>query len=98
MTELTHLLNPNFGPVAIIRPTSTRNSGAVAAVRGLTADGVFIGDTLNGKSDGFVELLERLAEEADEARRRLEGKSKDKYVCLPPRDVGVIARGGSTHD
>src|SRR6266849_1141218 len=38
MPEPTHFLNPNFGPVAIIRPTSTRNSGAVAAVRGLTAD------------------------------------------------------------
>jgi len=71
MPEPTHFLNPNFGPVAIIRPTSTRNSGAVAAVRGLTADGLFIGHTVNGKSDGFVELLERLAEEADEARRQL---------------------------
>jgi hypothetical protein len=71
MPEPTHFLNPNFGPVAIIRPTSTRNSGAVAAVRGLTADGLFIGHTVNGKSDGFVELLLRLAEEADEARRWL---------------------------
>src|SRR5216684_1935507 len=70
MPEPTHFLNPNFGPVAIIRPTSTRNSGAVAAVRGLTADGLFIGHTVNGKSDGFVELLQRLAEEADEARRQ----------------------------
>ena len=40
-------------------------------MRGLTADGLFIGHTVNGKSDGFVELLLRLAEEADEARRWL---------------------------
>jgi hypothetical protein len=69
MPEPTHFLTNNnrtFPPVAIIRPTSTKNSGAMAAVRGLTADGLFIGQTPD-----FFELLEDLAREADEAERRL---------------------------
>ena len=69
MPEPTHFLRPSFPPVAIIRPTSTRNSGAVAAIQGFVDDGLFIGHTVNGKSDGFVELLFRLALRADEARR-----------------------------
>ncbi len=72
MPEPTHFLtnvNPKFPPVAIVRPTSTQNAGAVAAVQGFVDDGIFIGHTVNGKSDGFVELLFRLAREADAARR-----------------------------
>jgi hypothetical protein len=70
MPEPTHFLSPKFPPVAIIRPTSTRHSGAVAAVQGFVDDGLFIGHTVNGKSDGLVELLLRLALQADEARRQ----------------------------
>jgi hypothetical protein len=66
--EPTHFLSRRFPPVSIIRPTSIKNSGAVAAVKGLAADGLFIGHTVNGKSDGLVELLLRLALQADEAR------------------------------
>ena len=69
MPEPTHFLRPSFPPVAIVRPTSTRNAGAVAAVQSFVDDGLFIGHTVNGKSDGFVELLFRLAVRADEARR-----------------------------
>jgi hypothetical protein len=70
MPEPTHFLNSKFfPPVSIVRPTSTRNSGAVAAVKGFIASGLFIGHTVNGKSDGFVELLLRLALQADEAQR-----------------------------
>jgi len=71
MPEPTHFLRPSFPPVAIVRPTSTRNAGAVAAVQSFVDDGLFIGHTVNGKSDGFVELLFRLAVRADEARRGL---------------------------
>ena len=71
MPEPTHFLRPSFPPVAIVRPTSTRNAGAVAAVQSFVDDGLFIGHTVNGKSDGFVELLLRLAVRADEARRGL---------------------------
>ena len=70
MPEPTHFLSPKFPPVAIIRPTSTRFGGAVAAVQGFVDDGLFIGHTVNGKSDGLVELLLRLALQADEARRQ----------------------------
>jgi hypothetical protein len=42
-------------------------------VRSLVADGLFIGHTSkSGKSDGFVEKLFELAEEADDARRGVE--------------------------
>jgi len=43
----------------------------VAAVQGLVDDGLFIGHTVNGKSDGFVELLFKLARKADAARREI---------------------------
>jgi hypothetical protein len=49
---------------AVIRPTSTAHAGAVAAVQGLTASGLF-----NGQSQGFFAALMDLAEEADQARR-----------------------------
>jgi hypothetical protein len=67
--EPTHFLSKRFPPVAIVRPTSIRFSGAVAAVRSFVADGLFIGHIVNGKSDGLVETLLRLALQADEARR-----------------------------
>ena len=57
-----------FPPVSIIRPTETKGV-AMGALKGLTADGLFIGHVVNGKSDGFLELLQDLAEDADEARR-----------------------------
>jgi hypothetical protein len=43
MPEPTHFLNKKFPPVAIIRPTSTKNSGAVASLQGFVDDGLFIG-------------------------------------------------------
>jgi len=69
MPEPTHFLDKNFGPVAIIRPTSTLNGGAVASVQAFANDGLFL-DPATGKNTGIVARLMRLAEEADEARRR----------------------------
>jgi hypothetical protein len=72
MPEPTHFLtnkNRKFPPVAIIRPTSTENGGAVAFVQSFVDDGLFIEHPVHGKSDGFFELLFRLAREADAARR-----------------------------
>jgi hypothetical protein len=66
MPEPTHFLNKKFPPVAIIRPTSTKNSGAMAAVQGFVDDGLFIGQ----KNPEFLKLMFNLAEEADEARRQ----------------------------
>jgi hypothetical protein len=69
MPEPTHFLHESLGPVAIIRPTSTKNGGAVAAVQGFVADGLFLGHKPLNKPE-FVQLLLHLAEEADEARRQ----------------------------
>ena len=72
MPEPTFFLQKKFGRVSIIRPTETRNA-AKAAVQSFVEDGLFIGHTSkSGKSDGFVEKLRELAEEADEARRELD--------------------------
>jgi hypothetical protein len=71
MPEPCHFLNGSLGPVAIIRPTSTRNSGAVASVMAFANDGLFI-DPKTNKNTGIVRALMRLAQEADEARRRAE--------------------------
>jgi len=64
MPEPTHFLDPQFGPVAIVRPTSTKNGGAVATVQSFIDDGLFI-----GQKKHFTDLLFDLAHEADEAQR-----------------------------
>ena len=70
MPEPTVFLDPKLGPVAIIRPTSTAQGGAVASVVSFVQDGLFL-DPATGKNTGIVSVLMRLAEEADEARRGL---------------------------
>jgi len=69
MPEPTHFLDQKFGPVAIIRPTSTQLGGATAAVQSFVTDGLFL-DAKTNKNTGIVQVLMRLAEEADEARRQ----------------------------
>ncbi len=64
MPEPTHFLNKALGPVAIIRPTSTKNSGAVAAINSFQDDGLFI-----GHRQDFLNYLFELAEQADAAYR-----------------------------
>jgi hypothetical protein len=71
MPEPTHFLDKKFGPVAIVRPTSTRLNGAQAAVQGFVADGLFINPKTNKNDTGIVHKLMQLAEEADDARRQL---------------------------
>jgi hypothetical protein len=68
MPEPTVFLNPKLGPVAIIRPTSTQQGGAVASVVSFVDDGLFL-DPATNRNTGIVNVLMRLAEEADEARR-----------------------------
>jgi hypothetical protein len=70
MPEPTVFLNPKLGPVSIIRPTSSQQGGAVASVVSFVDDGLFL-DPATNKNTGIVDLLMRLAEEADEARRSL---------------------------
>ena len=69
MPEPTVFLNQNLGPVSIIRPTSTQQGGAVASVVSFADDGLFL-DPATNKNTGIVDVLMRLAEEADEARRK----------------------------
>ena len=63
MPEPCPFLDPSLPVVSIIRPTSTRQGGATAAVQALTHDGLFI-----GQSKEFGQLLAQLADEADQAR------------------------------
>jgi hypothetical protein len=69
MPEPTFFLNAKLGPVSIIRPTSTAQGGAVASVVSFADDGLFL-DPGTNKNTRIVDVLMRLAEEADEARRR----------------------------
>jgi len=70
MPEPTVFLNQRLGPVSIIRPTSTQQGGAVASVVSFAEDGLFL-DPATNRNTGIVNVLMRLAEEADEARRSL---------------------------
>jgi hypothetical protein len=65
MPEPTIFLSKKFPACSIIRPTETRGA-AMGAVKGLTADGLF-----HGQSKEFFAFLRDLAEDADEARRQL---------------------------
>jgi hypothetical protein len=69
MPEPTLFLDQRLGPVAIIRPTSTQQGGAVASVVSFVEDGLFLDPT--NKNTGIVDVLMHLAEEADEAQRRI---------------------------
>jgi hypothetical protein len=64
MPEPTVFLSKRFPAVSIIRPTATRGA-AMGALRALTADGLFI-----GQSKGFFDYMRQLAEDADAARRQ----------------------------
>jgi hypothetical protein len=66
MPEPTHFLNKKFPPVAIIRPTSTKNGGAVASLQSFVNDGLFV----DQKNPEFLRVMFRLAQEADDATRR----------------------------
>ena len=70
MPEPTHFLKDTFPPVAIIRPTSTKNGGAVASVVSFVNDGLFI-DPKTGKNSPIVHKLMNLAEAADDAKRSI---------------------------
>jgi hypothetical protein len=57
---------PNTFACSVVRPTIDSLAGARAAVRALTADGLF-----NGQSGGFSDFINRLAREADAAVREI---------------------------
>jgi hypothetical protein len=55
---------PGLPNVSIIRPLTQKFGGAVAAIKSLTADGLFV-----GQSQEFLETLGKMASEADSAVR-----------------------------
>ena len=63
MPEPTAFLSRNLPVCSIIRPTETKGA-AMGAVKALTGDGLFI-----GQSQQFMELLHDLASDADSAMR-----------------------------
>src|SRR5271165_6833725 len=63
MPEPTVFLSKRFPACSIIRPTATQGA-AMGAVKALTADGLFI-----GQSPEFFAFLRDLAEDADQAQR-----------------------------
>jgi hypothetical protein len=57
---------PGLPPCSVVRPTLNSLAGARAAVKALTDDGLFI-----GQSQAFFAFIKRLAREADEASREI---------------------------
>ena len=66
MPEPCGFLENRLEPVSIIRPTSTKFGGAVAAANSFLSDGLFIGQSI-----AFINKVFELAAEADAARREL---------------------------
>jgi hypothetical protein len=67
LPEPCDFLGQGFPECSVIRPSSTMNSGAVAAVKALTADRLFL-----GQSQEFLNTIMELAVAADAAQRQLE--------------------------
>jgi hypothetical protein len=64
LPEPTVFLSSSLPPVSVIRPISTANSGAVAAIQSFVNDNLFM-----GQSAGFLETVMDLAAKADAAKR-----------------------------
>ena len=64
MPEPTQFISKSLPVCSVIRPSLTQNAGAVAAVKALTADGLF-----KGQSRAFFRAAMSLAVAADNARR-----------------------------
>jgi hypothetical protein len=65
MPEPTAFLSHRLPACSIIRPTATKGA-ATGALKGLSGDGLFIGQT-----QAFFDFMRDLAEDADEARREM---------------------------
>src|SRR2546428_12696665 len=68
MPEPTIFLSRKFPVCSIIRPTETKGA-AMGALKALTANGLFI-----GQSKAFFDFMQDLAEDADKAKRALGGE------------------------
>ncbi len=65
LPEPCEFISATLPACSIVRPTSDENAGARAAVKGLTADGLF-----DGQSPEFFRFLTQLADAADAAQRQ----------------------------
>jgi hypothetical protein len=66
LPEPCEFLNKDLPACSVVRPTLDVNAGAVAAFKGLTADGLF-----KGQSAEFFRTIMRLARAADAAQRHV---------------------------
>jgi hypothetical protein len=66
LPEPCSFISKNLPPCSVIRPTSTKDGGAVATVKAFTEDGLFI-----GQPPAFFEFSMQLAVAADSVRRGL---------------------------
>ena len=64
LPEPCTFISKSLPQCSVIRPTLTQNGGAVATIKAFTDDLLFL-----GQSQAFFSLVNRLAEEADSARR-----------------------------
>jgi len=64
LPEPCNFISKSLPRCSVIRPTSTKNGGAVATVKAFTDDGLFI-----GQSGAFLELSMQLAIAADSVQR-----------------------------
>jgi hypothetical protein len=62
----SQFISPNLPPVAVIRPISSAQGGAVATINSFIADGLFI-----GQSPSFIQTLQQMAAQADAAVRQV---------------------------
>ena len=67
LPEPVEFLSKDLPPVSIIRPTLTRNGGAVATIHAFIADNLFFGQ----KDKQFFRTVLGLARAADDAERGL---------------------------
>jgi len=64
LPEPCEFISKNLPQCSVIRPTSTKDGGAVATIKSFTDDLLFL-----GQSQAFFSLVHRLAVEADSVRR-----------------------------
>jgi hypothetical protein len=73
MPEPCDFISEDLPDCSIIRPTLTKNAGAVAAATFLTNMGLF-----HGQSEDFFEALNALAVAADKARRQVQENDEEE--------------------
>jgi hypothetical protein len=66
LPEPSDFISKSLPQCSVVRPSLTGNAGAMAAVKGLTADGLF-----RGQAPAFFKAVTKLARAADAATRQV---------------------------